>query len=189
MSIVIAIKKNNVIYMGADTQTSCSNSRIERNVRTESNFKITRLPNGVLIGHTGTIRDNFQLYCRKSWFEKLPKEGLTKKYIVNEIIPLFRERLENINSIDEDGDYDGENIIAWKDKAYKICCDFSVYEITEFTAIGAYKNALYYLLNSKESVRNKILNALRCTDYYNSSVSKPFVLIDTEKLEYEIVEE
>ena len=67
MSIVIGIKKDGVIYMGADTQRTCGGTKC--NCLSESNFKITRFKNGVLLGHVGTVRTSYLMYTQKAALE------------------------------------------------------------------------------------------------------------------------
>ena len=46
----------------------------------------------------------------------------------------------------------------------------------------------YYALSSEGNVKDRILQALSSSAKRTESVSGPFVLIDTKKLEYEIVD-
>ena len=72
MSVVVAIKKNNRIYMAADTQTTCGDRRI--NYHGEDSRKIHRLENGILLAHTGTIH-NWQIICSHPEYFTVPEDG------------------------------------------------------------------------------------------------------------------
>ena len=53
MSVIVAVKENGVVYMGADTQTT--SGRKKHNGLNETAFKIHRLENGILVGFCGKV--------------------------------------------------------------------------------------------------------------------------------------
>ena len=53
MSVIVAIKENDVVYMGADSQTTAGMRK--RSYLNETGFKIVRLENGILVGFCGRV--------------------------------------------------------------------------------------------------------------------------------------
>lgn len=187
MSVVVAVKDGDRIVMGADTQTSAGD-RKEIHVKLESNFKISKMPNGILIGSTGRVACSQQLLAYDEWFVKLPKDGLTKAFIVSEIVPLYREVLDGLDLLDEKGRTEATHILAWKDRMFYIAHDFTVVESKNYLASGCGRTvAIATLKNGKNSVLDRVLKALRNSERFCVGISSPFILIDTERLEFEIV--
>ena len=85
MSVIVAIREGDTVYMGADSQRS-SNIRISRGFN-ESFYKITRFENGILAGFCGPAAVKQRILSEKDIFT-LDEDGvLTKKHIVNSVIP------------------------------------------------------------------------------------------------------
>ena len=72
MSVVIAIKKNDRIYMAADTQTSCGDRK--DTYLGEDSRKIHRFDNGILLGGTGSVH-NWQIICAHPESFTIPESG------------------------------------------------------------------------------------------------------------------
>ena len=190
MSLVVAYKRNGVVYMGADTQ-STHGSTIRRTLN-ESGFKITRFPNGILLGVCGRVKGHQMIAAQREWFS--PKEGaFDKRYIVRNIIPKLSELMKDIR---EDKDASNASmevsiLIALKDRIFVITRQFAVYECQNFAAIGAGNDYSRYCLSQigeSGDVNEGILKALRAGACFESTVSAPYVLIDTQDREFKIVE-
>lgn len=189
MSVVVAVKENGIVYMGADTQSTAGKKK--KNELNESNFKIRRMGNGILVGTCGEVSSSQLLFSERNLFTLDSDGKLTKRHIVKEIIPKIIEVLKKGNKLDkDDGTMELAFLIAYKDCLYEILSDFFVLNLAKFAARGAGSEFVLYSL-SKENlpVRERILQALRISAKRIASVSAPYVLIDTEKQNYEVVEE
>lgn len=186
MSLVVAIKQNDVVYLGADTQTTTLDF-MEKYKKNEENFKITKMPNGVVIGHTGAVISTQQLCSQKNWFEHLPDEGLTKKFIVKKIIPKLYNKYLNKGLLDDYNSVNASFILAWKDKLFYILSNFQVFELEDMAVIGSGKPFALYSLIQNMTVEEKIIKCLSDANKSCTTVGDPFILIDTKKLEYKIV--
>ncbi len=194
MSIVIAAKTENGVLMGADTQTSHGDYEKVTSLG-ENGMKITKMPHGILLGHAGSVRVTQILACHKDWFDALGDAPLTKQFLVEEIVPRYYIALRQRGLLKtEDGttQYGGGFIAAQGDRIYTINRDFSVTEIPSFVSIGCGLDAAYLLrmkdAHKNTSVRGQMLQAMRLAAAVDTAVGEPFVLIDTENLQYEIVE-
>ena len=198
MSVVIAIKKNGRVYMAADTQTSCGDRKVTHH--SEGSRKITRFENGVLLAHTGLVH-NWQILCAHPEYFTVPEEGeLTKKYIVQNIIPkIFKCYRENDMCEKEKGEPDqlGEAyLLAYKDKLFQIDGAFNVAVLEHYADIGAGGDltlAGLIELDAEEvcdskTVEDRLVELLRISSHRIMSVSGPYYLIDTESQKIKMVQ-
>ena len=188
MSLVVAVKDGDKVYMGADTQTTFGGNIIRRQKLKEGCLKITKMPNSVLLGHVGKLNCAQRLCTQADWFENLPEEGLTKKFLVQEIVPKFEKNIKAVNGLDKNGGAGCTYIVVWKDRIFLIEKDFSVLEIADCVAIGTPDYAYYSLLRPECSARERLLLALEVASTFSTNVSAPYVLTDSENLTFEFVE-
>ena len=187
MSVIVAVKENGVIYMGADSQTSVGNHRLTH--LNQIGFKVNKLDNGILVGFCGRVAAKHAILANKDVFVLDENGNLTKKHIVNKIIPKLVDKIKEIGD-EESGSLDVTILIAYKDSLYSIKDKMDVIKINEVVAIGAGNIYTKYVLCKQQNlpVKQRILKALVESAKYCDSVSGPFVLIDTNFLEYEIVD-
>lgn len=192
MSLVVAYKRDGVVYMGADTQSTC-NTTISRAMN-ESGFKITRLPNGILIGVCGRVKGHQRIIAQKHWFDLPEGEVMSKRHIVKNIIPelciLMGDMSEDRGA--RNTSMDVSILIAHEDKLFLIASQFGVYECETYAAIGAGKYFAQYdlsQLKDGDDINRALLDALRAGAHFDSTVSAPFVFIDTKDKVYRTVED
>ena len=192
MSLVVAYARDGVVYMGADTQSSIGTA-IERFVN-ESGYKITRMPNGMLIGVCGRAKGHQMIVAQKDWFDVKPNEAFDKRYIVNKIIPRLSELMKGIP--DDEGARSScmsvRILIGWKDKIYYISKYFEVFECQGYASIGSGCDYSKYHLSQigpNDDVNEGLLKALRTGARFESTVSAPYILIDTKDKRYTVVED
>lgn len=191
MSLVVAYKHGGTVYMGADTQ-STYDTAISR-VLNESGYKITRLQSGILIGICGSVKARQKIVAQKEWFNLPEGETLSKRHIVQNIIPklcVLSKSLSDDKSA-RNSSLDESILMAHKDKMFMIAHYYEVYECGRYAAIGSGKDYSKYCLSQIErsgDVNEGLLGALRAGAKFDSSVSAPYVLIDTLHREYKIVE-
>lgn len=187
MSLIVAVKDGGRVYMGADTQTT-SGKLICRPKMQDGTFKIAIMPNGVLLGHAGQFRCSQRLSLKTEWFENLPQDGITKRFLVKEIIPKFKDELKSINALDN-GSANCTHLVVWRDRIFVIESDFSVLAVDNFVAIGSPDWAYPALMEEGKTVREKIIKALDVASKYMTTISPPYVLIDSQNLTFEVVKE
>ena len=184
MSVIVAVKENGVVYMGADTQTSAG--KIKYNFINETEYKIKRLDNGVLIGFCGSVAA--EQVISKDIFT-LDEDGrLTKAHIVKEIIPKLIDKMGQIGEI-EKGEMNVSALIAHNEALYRINSNLDVIKLNENGKAGSGLYYVDYALSLKDlPVRERILKALVESARRTDTVSGPFILIDTKNKTYEIVD-
>lgn len=191
MSLVVAYKRDGIVYMGADTQTSLG-SRIDR-ILNESGFKITKFPNGVLVGVCGRVKGHQLIKAQEKWFNLAENVTIDKRYIVKNIIPELSVLMKDIND-DKEARSSSMSVlilIAHYDKIFVITKYFEVFECDSYAAIGAGDDFAKYTLSqisATSDVNEGLLEALRAGAHFESTVSAPYVLINTKDQQYTIVE-
>lgn len=187
MSVIVAVKENGVVYMGADSQTT-TGKRQQHNLN-QTAFKVHKMDNGVLVGFCGRVATSQTILSFKDLFTLDTNGDLNKRHIVKEIVPKLVDKIELIG--DENcGEMDVSILIAYKDKLYKIKDSLDVVKLNEFAKSGSGGGFVSYTLIEEKHlpVRERIIKALVASARRSEAVSGPYVLIDTKNLEYEIVD-
>jgi hypothetical protein len=194
MSVLIAYKKDDTVYMGTDTRIISHETKI--NSLCESGYKIQKLDNNILLGIMGE-RPIKQTLIAYSEIFTLDKNGkLTKKHIVKEIIPTLRKLLKEKGHMEEsDGDefsfMPAYLLIAHGGDLFVVRHTFSVYRILSFQVVGGEVAdfAQSIILNTKvtDDINARIIKALDLIAKNSQNVGAPYLLIDTKELKYNII--
>ena len=165
MSILIAYKKGDTVYMGTDTRVIVNEHK--NNDLSTSNYKIQRLKGRLIVGITADRLTRQTIFAYPEIFAFDKKEELTRKHIVKNIIPKLKEVLtENELIVEKEDDaprMDGQILLAHKGDLYEICSNFSVYKYETFQALGPVSDYAQFTLastNQNEDVNKKIIKAL-----------------------------
>lgn len=194
MSVVIAVKQGDRIWFGVDTQGTCGSDRFNHCSTNDS--KVVKFDNGVLVSWTGATVNGQFIWAHPEWFTVDEKCGLTKEYIVTQIIPKIYEAFSDEELFDK-GDDDvppligGTLIIAYKDKLYEIYRDLQVICYEDYTTSGSGSNAIVYGLSKMDKTKDineQLLRLLKLSAMQDANVSAPFRFIDTKDLKYTIKE-
>ena len=192
MSILIAYKKDDTVYMGSDTRTIVNDHK--KNELRGCNLKIQKLANDMLLGITGERLERQTLIAYSEIFT-LDKNGkLTKKHIVKEIIPKLITVLEKEGLlIEKEGELPYMKaviLLVHKGTIYEICSGFAVIKYEDFQVVGRVSDYAHAtLMNTKpmDSIEERIVKALDIVAENSQYVGKPYLLINTKELEYKIV--
>lgn len=188
MSVIVAIKENGVVYMGADTQSTAGRTKV--NHLCESDIKIIRYENGMLVGFCGSVPSKQFILSQNDVFVLNSEGKIDKKHIVTEIIPRLMDMMPNIKREKDDDEMGVSILLAHKDKLYKITPKFCVVSLNTYGHSGAGECYAYWELYGRDDlpVREKLLKALTVSAKWEETVGGPYILIDTKNLEYEIVD-
>ena len=193
MSLVVAIKKDDVVYLGADTRTT-RGDRVRSNLA-QADFKIRKM-GGCFVGSAGTVSTIQLLTSHPEWFD-LKGKALTKKFLVQNVLPKYydlvkrMEKLETSEQLIASPRCGCAFIVTDGKGLFMIDDDFEVIELSKYAQIGCTdKIALSLMLNAPKdySPNDVILKALRTSAYRNDGVGAPYILINTKDQKFEIVE-
>lgn len=190
MSLVIAIKDKDRVWIGCDSQVSYG---FQKKHMTHVNFsKVWGYPNrpNVLMGGVGSARDIQLVQTNPEMVQTDDYEkGIGFNFAVNGLYPRIFQHLANNNRVhkDEKGIPDGfinsEFLFAYKGELFGIGSDGTVEETDDYLAIGCPEVAIGVLEATKEfSPIDRIIEALRITSETYQYVDFPFFITDTETM-------
>ena len=154
MSVLIAYKRDDTIYMGTDTRVIVNDHK--KNELCECNYKIQKLENGMLVGITAERLTRQTIFAYSEIFT-LDKNGeLTRKHIIKEIIPklvaILNEEELMIKKEDALPYMDGQILLAYQGVLYEICRNFSIYKYEDFQLLGyGVDYGQFVLANTKDT--------------------------------------
>ncbi len=196
MSVIVAIKKDDVVYFGADSQVTRGGSRMS--LSNPNNYKIWKV-RGVencLMGSVGSTRDSCVIRVMDSLVREIDAihGDVDFDYMVNRIEPMIRDELIEHKFIEKDNPYstmDSRFIFAFKDKLFTLEYG-AVIEHDDYVAIGSGEcEAIGSLLSSEdnEEPKNKIIKAIKSSAAHDIYVDYPIILSDTKTTEFEIIKD
>lgn len=186
MTVIVAIEKEGVVYMGADTCRSCGKRK--ENVSIGEFAKIERLDNGLLIGISGKVRAHQLLMAHKEFFSFVD-DKLTKDGIVREFLPAVKKLFAEEKMLDEDGFWLISMMLAKDGDLFVIKSSGLTYRVSDYAIGSGSDYALAALRDERETVENRLLNGMRIASGIDVSVGAPYVLIDTKEKKYREVQE
>ncbi len=197
MSVVVAIKKDGKVYMGADSQVSKGGTRLS--LTNPNNYKIWKVKGveNCLMGSVGNLRDACVVRVMRGLVREIDaiKDEVDFEYVVGRIVPMIREELIDYEYIKKDGVFEGFDssfLFAYQDKLYYINSDASVIEIDDCIAIGSGSSeAIGSLLTSMniEDSKERIIKAIKSSATHDIYVDYPIILSDTESTEFDVLME
>ena len=192
MSILIAYKKGDTIYMGTDTRTIVNEHK--KNELRGCNLKIQKLANDMLLGITGERLERQTLIAYSEIFTLDKKGELTKKHIIKEIIPNLLSVLEKEDLlVEKEGELPymkATILLAYKGVLYEIGASLTVIKYEDFQVLGRaadYAQAMMINTSESDNINDRIVKALDITAKNSQYVGRPYLLIDTKEMKYSFV--
>ena len=197
MSVVVAVKEGNKIYMGADSQVTKGGTRTT--LKNPNNYKIWKVDGceKCLMGHVGNLRDGNVVRLMSSVVDDYDEfyKRVDYRFVVKYLVPEIVKTLRNASFIKASSDYvdfiDSSFLFAYRDKLYSINSDLSVIEIDDYIAIGSGADqAIGSLLSTEgQDPKERIVKAIKASAAADIYVDYPIILSDTGKTEFEIITE
>lgn len=194
MSVVLAIKQDNKIYLGADSQVTRGGTRLS--LSNPNNYKIWKVKGveNCIIGSVGVLRDACVIRIMDNLIRQneITDETISFEYVVDRIVPRMKRELEEYGYLSKNEKFDGFDssfLIAHKDKLYYIGSDAAVIEIDDCIAIGTGSNeSLGSLLSTNnEDPLKRIIKAVKSSATHDIYVDYPIIITDTESTEFSII--
>lgn len=196
MSVVVAIKENGKIYIGADSQVTKGGTRTT--LKNENNYKVWRVIGAphCLMAHVGNLRDANVVRLMDDLVTdyNIYREHIGFDFVVKKVVPDIIEELSHYGLLK-----DGKNaeylessfLFAYKDQLWMISQDKSVIEVEDYVSIGSGADqAIGSLLSTEgQNPKERIVKAIKSSAATDIYVDYPIILVDTENGEFEIVTE
>ena len=195
MSVVVAIKENGKVYIGADSQVTKGGTRTT--LKNENNYKVWRVIGAphCMMAQVGNLRDANVVRLMHDLVTdyNIYREHISFDFVVKKVVPDIVSELAQYNLIkDEKVEFlESSFLFAYKDQLYSIGADKSVIEIEDYVAIGSGADQAVGSLLSTEglSPKERIVKAIKSSAACDIYVDYPIILTDTEEGEFEIVTE
>lgn len=185
MGAVVAIKKNDRIYVATDRIRT--RMGVRWTLKMEENLKIKRLNDGVIVCVCGHVESVQNLYVHQNWF-KVPK-GMEfgKKFLSTKVVPKLIDILDQKELLKRNDDglpfMDDLYMIIKGEQIFIIDNDFGVVEAEDIGIIAADLDDMYmrgYLDNhEKNDIEELIQEAFKACSADKSNCSANIVITDT----------
>jgi ATP-dependent protease HslVU (ClpYQ) peptidase subunit len=197
LSVVVAIKDNDKIWVGCDNQVTLGNST-KKNLNL-SQRKMWRASDEdeLVMGLVGSLRDANILSTAEEWIEELPKlkNEVNFKYIVRKIVPKIFKELNSFGRMRQECNIqsiDSGVIFAYKDNAFQIDPDGCVTEIQDILTMGSgYRLCLGAWNGLKDKdipIKDKLVQVIKSACESDLYVGYPIIIMNTKDKEVEIID-
>ena len=193
MSVVVAIKENGKIMLGADSQCTKGSSR--RSLSNPNNYKIWKVlgAENCLMAHVGLVREANVVRVAQGLISELDqlKDSVDFSFVVRRLVPALFDELSFYGILKkEDGIpyFDSSFLFAYKDRLFYISANGTVIEIDDYCAIGSGEcEAVGSLLSTEgEGCEERIKKAIRASAANDIYVDYPIVISDTETTDFKV---
>ena len=196
MSVVVAIKSEERVYIGADSQVTKGGTRAT--LKNPNNYKVWKVQNAdnCLMASVGSLRDAnvVRLMDKLVTDYNIFKNHVDYEFVVKKIVPEIVDELREYGMIKDEKciDFlDSSFVFAFQNQLFLISRDRSVIEVDDYVAIGSgEEQAIGSLLSTEgQKPKQRIIKAIKASAASDIYVDYPIVIIDTERTEFEIVTE
>ena len=196
MSIVIAYKKNDVVYLCADSQTSIG--RAKESLFNPYNFRIWKI-RGTDNCYMGAVGASNEVCRIKNTYglirdRDLILDNVNFNYIVNYVDPKIRDTLIEYKLISSDKPYDdisSEYIIVANNRIYSLEYG-SVLESDDFLVVGNGScefGSIFQALSDIEDPIERIAKSFKIFSDRNIRFNYPLVLTNTKTGKFSLIKE
>lgn len=196
MSVVVAIKENDNIYIGADSQVTRGGTRTT--LKNSNNYKVWKV-RGVencLMGHVGVSRDAniVRLIDNLVTDYDVYKDAVDFEFVVKSVVPQIYRELCRAGYISDDPVLpmlESRFLFAFKNQLYVIGSDGCVIEIEDCVAIGSGENeAIGSLLSTDgQKPEERIVKAIKASAANDIYVDYPIIMTNTKTTEFKVLQE
>ena len=186
MSLVIAIKTKDNVFMGADSRVSQGENL--KLIHSEKEEKVIRVGD-VYVGGAGMVSEIQIMKSHPEWFD-LGGMPLTKKFIVKNVIPAYFDELKMLGKFDskddsmDDPSCGSRFIITDGKRIFLVFRDFFVEETLSSAIIGCgtcYAQPILDRALTEVDEKEAMLKTLRLCSLHYKSIAPPYILINTNE--------
>ena len=194
MSVAIAIKDKDKVYLAADSQCTCGESKLT--LSNPNNYKIwkTKGLNNSIMCHAGSCRDLGIIKFNNFIPETRAMRGdIDIEFVQGEMAYEMFDVLKEHDFIEtnEGPHMASAYLFAYKDKIYEITQCMYVLEIDDYIAMGSGRDSAIGSLAATvgEPIETRLLKAVIAASNIDIYVSYPIIITDTESCEFKIFNE
>ena len=193
MSVVVAIKENGKVVIGADSQSTRGGSR--RTLSNSNNYKIWKVLDceNCLMGHVGLAREANIIRVTSGLIPEIVqlKDKVDFAFVVKRLVLALFEVLVDCRAIqkcDEPLHFESSFLFAYKNRLFYISGNGTVIEVDDYCAIGSGEcEAIGSLISTEgEPCEQRIKKAIKASAANDIYVDYPIVISDTESTEFKV---
>ena len=191
MSLLYALNKNNIVYIGVEMSNMIAGQFTFENCL--SNYKLRILDNKVIIGIIGNKKEAQVILANKEIFTLDQNNQLTKKHLVLEVLPkifnLLKDKELLIKRDDEPYYMNSTIVVAYQNKLYEIDSYFNVISYQRYLTAGKDSKWGIGALTNNENMKpqNALLKALEISSKYVTALGNQYLLVNTNDLKYQLI--
>ncbi len=195
MSVVVAMKNDDHVLVGCDSQLTCYGSTKLNKIGRYKMWKPDDDKN-IVMGVTGALRDANILSITEGWVDESTKlkDSFNLKYVIRDVVPKIFKELESCGRLEiENGIKSTKSNVtfAYKDNAFQVGGDGSVIEMDEFIADGSGYQLCYgaweALRDRKMPAREKLIKIIEASCEKNVFVNYPIIIMNTRDDHVDII--
>ena len=192
MSVVIAIKDDDKVYIAADSLCSSGSSKVT--LSNPNNYKMWKtkgLENSIMC-HTGNCRDIGIVRFNNFIPEARALTGdIDMDFVQGQMIYDIFDALDSHGFLARDDDgprMTSSFLFTYNDKIWELSSCSYVIEVDDYTAIGSGRDAAMGSLAGTvgEPIENRLIKAIVAASSIDMSVGYPIVITDTESCEFKL---
>ena len=196
MSVVVAIKQNGIVYLGADSRVTRGGTK--STLKNPNNYKIWQVGEtpACLMAHVGNLRDANIVRLMDDLVTEydIHKNRVDYRYVVKHVVPDIIRALQDVGYLKDEQYFehmDSRYFFAYKDKLFLINSSGCVIEIEDYAAIGSGEDqAIGSLISSEgEEPKSRIIKAIKASAASDVFVGYPIIFIDTDTMEFQVIDE
>ena len=196
MSVVVAIKKGEVVYLGADSQVTRGGTR--ETLSNPNNYKIWKVKNvdGCFMGHVGLLREANIVKLMNNLVSDYDvyNNYVDYEYIVKSVVPSIFDELKKYGYLKDEQfvkEIESRFMFIFKDKIFTIGFDGAVIEVDDYAAIGSGEDqAIGSLLSTEgEEPVTRIVKAIKASAASDIYVDYPIIITNSKDGVFDVVKE
>ena len=196
MSVVVAIRKGDKVYVGADSQVTRGGTRAT--LKNPNNYKIWKVlgVNHCLMAHVGVVRDANIVRLSDNLVSDYSayKGYIDYEYVVKRVVPGIISELKGAGYLKDEQYFESMEsryLFIYKDKMYTINTDGCVLEVDDYVAIGSGEDqAIGSLLSTEgEDPETRIIKAIKASAASDIYVDYPIILTNSKDMNFRVINE
>ena len=196
MSVVVAIKKGDRVYIGADSQVTKGGTRAT--LSNPNNYKIWKVKgtDRCLMAHVGQVRDAnvVRLIDGLVTDYSIYRNSINYEFVVKKVFPNIVSALKEAGFLKNEQYFsymESSYFFIYKDRLYVISTDGCVLEVDDYYAIGSGADqAIGSLLSTEgDEPEERIIKAIKASAASDIYVDYPIVITDSETTEFKVIYE
>lgn len=194
--MVIAYRDGDRVLFASDTQIKFKNLKFCVSGR-NGGGSIRHIGHGITIGFSGMRQTAEVLFFNEEWFDSLGDDRLTKRYLMQEIVPRLYEWLSDTDQLNDEAVKNGNSamvgtfLIAQGDRLFYIDSDFSVSKAERYAVIGELTEFALLradMISASDNKEDAMAEVLREMERRTILVSAPYCFTDTVERKFRILE-